>query len=350
MRGNDQAVDRAKPLRQMWYYVMPSAALEPGALQPRVYLGEPLVFGRGADGAIFALRNLCPHRGIPLHYGRFDGREIECAYHGWRFTPAGRCAAIPALPESHPHDVSRISVEAYPVREVQGNIWVFFGDDPENAPEIPVLPDLAAEHRPNLTYSVRVPARPDDALYNLVDPTHNPFIHVSWWWRRGSIHAKEKAFVPSPYGFTMVPHRPSANYAPYKLLGGGVQTQIIFRLPGVRIEHMAFGKHRLVTLNTITPIGDNEIEESYAIYWTHPLFNLLKPLGRVIVAAFAAQDGGAMRLQAEGAKYDPPTMLIDDADTQAKWYYRLKQEYARACAEKRSFVNPVSERVLRFRS
>jgi hypothetical protein len=43
-------------------------------------------------------------------------------------------------------------------------------------------------------------------------------------------------------------------------------------------------------------------------------------------------------------------MLIDDADTQAKWYYRLKQEYARACAEKRPFVNPVEARVLRFRS
>jgi hypothetical protein len=164
------------------------------------------------------------------------------------------------------------------------------------------------------------------------------------------MRAKEKAFVPSDYGFTMVPHKPSANYAPYKLLGGGVQTQIIFRLPGIRIEHMAFGKHRLVTLNTITPVSDNEIEESYAIYWTNPLFNLLKPLGRAIVGAFAAQDGGAMRMQAQGAKYDPPTMLIDDADTQAKWYYRLKQEYARACAEKRPFVNPVQARVLRFRS
>jgi hypothetical protein len=198
---------------------------------------------------------------------------------------------------------------------------------------------------------VRIPARPDDALYNLLDPTHNPFIHVSWWWRRrGSIRSKEKSFVPSPYGFTMVPHRPSANYALYKLLGGAAQTQIIFRLPGIRIEHMAFGKHRLVTLNTITPVSDDEIEESYAIYWTNRLLNLLKPLGRGIVRTFAAQDGGALRLQAAGAKYDPPTMLIDDADTQAKWYYRLKQEYARACAEKRPFMNPVQARVLRFRS
>lgn len=351
MTGENGSDERAKPLRELWYYAMPSAALKPGALKALVYLGEPLVFGRDRTGIAFALRDLCPHRGIPLHYGRFDGAEIECAYHGWRFAPSGRCARIPALPQSHSHDVGRIRIKSYPVREVQGNLWVFFGENPEGAPDIPLLPDLDMGSRPDMTYSVRVPARPDDALYNLVDPTHNPFIHVSWWWRRrGSAHAKEKAFVPSPYGFTMVPHKPSANYTPYKLFGGTVETQIIFRLPGIRIEHMVFGRHRLVTLNTITPVGDSEIEESYAIYWTNPLFALLKPFGRLIVRAFAAQDGGAMRMQAQGAKYHPPTMLIDDADAQAKWYYRLKQEYARACAEKRPFVNPVEARVLRFRS
>jgi len=342
--------DRSAPLREIWYYAMPAAEVKPGRLVPRVYLGEPLLFGRAADGAPFVLRDLCPHRGIPLHYGRFDGSEIECAYHGWRFRPSGACSAIPALLDDHPHDVSRIRVKSYPVREVQGNLWVFFGDDPEHAPDIPLVPDIPAEQAPGFTFSIRVPARPDDALYNLVDPTHNPFIHVSWWWRRrGSIHEKAKSFVPSPYGFTMVPHRPSANYAPYKLLGQ-VETQIVFRLPGIRIERMVFGKHRLVTLNTITPVGEREIEESYAVYWTNPLFRLLKPLARRITRAFAAQDGGALRLQSGGVKYDPPMMLIDDADTQAKWYYRLKVEYARSVAEQRPFVNPVEPRVLRFRS
>jgi hypothetical protein len=57
-----------------------------------------------------------------------------------------------------------------------------------------------------------------------------------------------------------------------------------------------------------------------------------------------------VRLQARGLKERPPLMLIDDGDTQAKWYYRLKREYARACAEGRSFVNPVQPQVLRFRS
>ncbi|HLJ43548.1 MAG TPA: Rieske 2Fe-2S domain-containing protein, partial [Candidatus Binataceae bacterium] len=74
--------DRSAPLREIWYYAMPAAEVKPGRLVPRVYLGEPLLFGRAADGAPFVLRDLCPHRGIPLHYGRFDGSEIECAYHG----------------------------------------------------------------------------------------------------------------------------------------------------------------------------------------------------------------------------------------------------------------------------
>ena len=36
-----------------------------------------------------------------------------------------------------------------------------------------------------------------------------------------------------------------------------------------------------------------------------------------------------MERQQQGLRYDPPLTLIDDADTQAKWYYRLKREYRR---------------------
>jgi len=57
-----------------------------------------------------------------------------------------------------------------------------------------------------------------------------------------------------------------------------------------------------------------------------------------------------MAMQAVGLADDPPLMLIDDADTQAKWYYRLKKEWSASRAEGRGFVNPVKERVLRWRS
>ena len=57
-----------------------------------------------------------------------------------------------------------------------------------------------------------------------------------------------------------------------------------------------------------------------------------------------------MERQQQGLRFDPPLMLIDDADTQAKWYYRLKREYRRAHAEGRPFENPIKPRVLEWRS
>jgi hypothetical protein len=57
-----------------------------------------------------------------------------------------------------------------------------------------------------------------------------------------------------------------------------------------------------------------------------------------------------MVMQQKGLRHDPPLMLINDADTQARWYLRLKAEYQRARAENRDFVNPVKDRVLRWRS
>lgn len=51
-----------------------------------------------------------------------------------------------------------------------------------------------------------------------------------------------------------------------------------------------------------------------------------------------------------GLKYNPPLMLIRDADTQAKWYYQLRSEFIKSHSEKRDFVNPVKSQVLHWRS
>ena len=343
--------DSAAPLRQIWYYALPGSRLRPGQTVPRVFLGEPILIGRDRTGAVFALRDLCPHRGIPLSEGRFDGAEVECRFHGWRFDRAGHCTLIPSLTADDRFEPGRIRVKSYPTREVQGNVWIFFGDEPEQAAEIPILPAVGEAQKPGLTMSMRVPCSIDAAVFGQMDPTHNPFVHVSWWWRRhGSIVEKEKAYAPAPYGFTMLPHRPSGNLLPYKLLGGTPETQVFFRLPSTRIEHIRFGRHWFVTLNTVTPVGDTEIEMSYAAYWSTPWLSAIAPLVKWGLRIFAFQDREILTLQSHGLKYNPSLMLIDDADTQAKWYHRLKNEYARAQREGRPFANPVRERVLRFRS
>ena len=184
-----------------------------------------------------------------------------------------------------------------------------------------------------------------------MDPAHGPFVHRAWWWRSAaSAHEKAKAFEPSPWGFTMNRHAPSSNSRAYRLLGGAPETEIDFRLPSVRIEYTATGRHRVCNLTAITPIDGQTSQVNHCIYWSAPWLSLLKPLLRPYVRTFLNQDRAIMELQQQGLQYDPPLALIDDADTQARWYYRLKREYRRSRVEARPFENPVEPRVLRWRS
>ena len=339
-------------LRELWYYALPSSQLAPGRLTPKTILGDDLVFGRGADGEPFCLIDICPHRGMPLHFGRLLGAELECCYHGWRFAADGRLTAIPSLIQGQEFDLSRVRVKAYPCREADGNIWVWMG-----AGKGPFMPHMDIPHLPDGLGPVRLfehqlfPCPMDQAVMGLMDPAHGPFVHASWWWRpSASAYEKAKKFVPSDIGFTMCRHRPSRNSRAYCILGGTPETEITFRLPGIRVEHIQAGHHQVVSLTALTPTGPQATEVNQLVYWTSPLLTPFKPLLKFFGRRFLGQDRDVVTKQQIGLAHNPPTRLIDDADTPAKWYLRLKREYARARAEGRAFSNPVPETTLRWRS
>jgi phenylpropionate dioxygenase-like ring-hydroxylating dioxygenase large terminal subunit len=337
-------------LENLWYFALPGNRLKPGRTLSATLLGEPLLLGRARDGKAFALRDICPHRGIPLSQGRFDGAEVECCYHGWRFNTEGRCTAIPSLVESDKLDVARVRVRRYPCREVQGNLWVYFGAETGELPEVPRVPEFG-DRAPGLFQEMIFPCSIDHAVVGLMDPAHGPFVHRAWWWRSGrSIHEKARRFEPAPRGWRMLRHKPSGNSAGYKILGGAISTEISFQLPGVRIEHVKAGRYTLCGLTAVTPISEKETRVNHAIYWTMPWLTVLKPVLAPFARRFLEQDRGIVELQQAGLAYDPPLMLIDDADTQAKWYYRLKKDFAEAAEAGRPFENPIKERTLRWRS
>ena len=339
-------------LKDIWYFALPSAALETGRLVARALLGEPVVFGRGPDGVAFALRDICPHRGIPLSDGRMAGCEVECCYHGWRFGPDGVCTAIPSLVEGQDMDVSRIRVRRYPISEAQGCIWIFMASDARTDFEpspAPVLPEMARQ--PKLIETMDFPCHVDHAVVGLMDPAHGPFVHKSWWWRsRRSIHAKAKRFGPSELGFSMLRHAPSSNSAAYKILGGEMTTEISFRLPGIRVEHVQAGRNVLVGLTAVTPVTAETTIVHQLMYWSMPWLSVLRPVLRPFVRKFLRQDRDIVIKQQRGLIHQPSLLLINDADMQAKWYYRLKKAHAQAIDDGAAFENPVRETTLRWRS
>jgi phenylpropionate dioxygenase-like ring-hydroxylating dioxygenase large terminal subunit len=349
-----QDANPAPFLRNLWYFALHSRTLKPRRLVHRLILGEPIVLGRSESGEAFALRDLCPHRGVPLSAGEFLDGTIECAYHGWRFKPSGQCALIPSLVGGEGVDPAKIRVRSYPVSERNGLVWIYMPEDAggehkpvARIPELPVPPDA----RPKLIESQLFPCAIDHAVVGLMDPAHGPFVHRSWWWRsKRSIHAKAKKFAPSHLGFTMVSHAPSSNSLLYRVLTGRRTTEISFELPGIRVENIMAGGRQVVGLTTCTPVTDEQTEVTQTFFWNVALLTALKPVFQRVARVFLGQDRGMVTLQRQGLKFNPRLMLIQDADTPAMWYHRLKKEWAEAGAEKRAFVNPVPESTLRWRS
>jgi phenylpropionate dioxygenase-like ring-hydroxylating dioxygenase large terminal subunit len=204
---------------------------------------------------------------------------------------------------------------------------------------------------PKLVERMSFDAHVDHAVVGLMDPAHGPYVHQQWWWRsaKGQLD-KAKAFEPRELGFAMARHAPSKNSRAYRILGGAPETEIVFRLPGLRWEHVRVGARQVLALTCLTPVDEKTTRITQVVWSDHWALSLLKPLIRIGVRRFLRQDGDMVNLQNEGLRYDPPLIWIDDADRQAKWYQALKKAWVAARRERRPFVNPVQPGVLRWRS
>src|SRR5262249_56101841 len=126
-----------------------------------------------------------------------------------------------------------------------------------------------------------------------------------------SVEHKRKGFKRAPFGFTMSRQAPSANSRAYRLLSGMPETEIVFRLPSIRIEQIRAGRYCVSNLTAITPVDKGVTEINHCVYWTVPWLTPLKPFLRHYVRAFLHQHGRIMERQQRGLRYDPPPTLID---------------------------------------
>ena len=71
--------------------------LPPGSVV-QVAVGDRKVALFNLDGAFYAIEDVCTHRGAPLSEGAVIGEEVECPWHGSRFslkTGAHLCPPAP---------------------------------------------------------------------------------------------------------------------------------------------------------------------------------------------------------------------------------------------------------------
>ena len=164
-------------LREFWFPVLPSMELEePGCRPLRMrLLGEDLVIFRNTSGEVGLLSEYCSHRGASLYFGRNEDEGLRCVYHGWLYSPDGRCLEMPAEPASS-NFKDKIKHPSYPCREVNGTIWAYMG--PREDP--PPFPDYGLARMPVDHKAVRLTVRECNwmqALEGDLDLSHGAYLH-----------------------------------------------------------------------------------------------------------------------------------------------------------------------------
>jgi phenylpropionate dioxygenase-like ring-hydroxylating dioxygenase large terminal subunit len=161
-------------LRDVWYVAALGEELGEGLLRRHI-LDEPVLLFRD-NGAIAALRDVCPHRFAPLSLGKRKNGGVECPYHGLVFDGSGKCIF-------NPHGDGRIlpsaKVATYPVAERHGLIWIWMGDgalaDPARIPDLGFLDSGDQRTR---THSYQVTNANYQLLTdNILDLSHADFLH-----------------------------------------------------------------------------------------------------------------------------------------------------------------------------
>ncbi len=141
-------------------------------------LDQSIVLWRDAQGLAHAWADKCPHRGAKLSLGKVQtsaqGRStLECAYHGWQFDGAGRCAVVPALPAFAPPPSH--CATAFAVQEAYGLLWVQLAAAQTQLPAFAAYGD--AQLRKVLCGPYDVATSAPRVVENFLDMAHFGFVH-----------------------------------------------------------------------------------------------------------------------------------------------------------------------------
>ena len=115
-------------LRNHWYPSRFSDELREGVPVRHQLCGESMLLNR-VNGKVFAVRDQCAHRGVPLSHKVecFTEETITCWYHGWTYRwDTGQLVDILTQPSSKA--IGRHGLRTYPVEEAKGIAFVFIGD------------------------------------------------------------------------------------------------------------------------------------------------------------------------------------------------------------------------------
>ena len=108
--------------------------------------GQSLVLIRDQDNILRLYANTCRHRGAKLLDGTGQCQAISCPFHGWTYTLDGNLKYAKTMSENPNFDFSEHSLIEYKLKELQGFLFAFLGNQPTDLDS--QLGDFSELHQP----------------------------------------------------------------------------------------------------------------------------------------------------------------------------------------------------------
>ena len=197
---NSQFADRDwEILSQHWY---PVARIEDVSTQPQqvTLLDVKMALYKTESGDIHLVRDICPHRGVPLTKGWVEGEEIVCPYHGLRYNAAGQCTKIPAQPELTKIS-DRFRLSKFPVVQKYGLIWTSIQNHDVESAHFPVLDTWEdPTHQAILPPYVDIAGSSGRQLEGFIDVAHFAWVHHEAFASRENPVVPKYSTIKTDYG------------------------------------------------------------------------------------------------------------------------------------------------------
>ena len=102
----------------------------PGEYEVFELCGQTLLLIRDQDKALRLYANTCRHRGTKLLDGTGQCQAISCPFHGWTYALDGSLKFAKTMSENPNFDFLDYSLIEYNLKEVQGFLFAFLGNQP----------------------------------------------------------------------------------------------------------------------------------------------------------------------------------------------------------------------------
>ena len=312
-----------------WLIAARSEQVTDKKVYKRKIMKKEVVLFRDNNGQVGALKDQCPHKGLPLSQGRMIDGKVVCGYHGWAFDTQGTCVKGPCLNPSETCPTA--TAEKFVVQEQDGWVWMFWGNDQAVLEQGPPSFPRDEEYQ-WFELERQIEAQPHFILENSFDCTHACFVHKKYF-RNGPVQLANAELEETDYGMRVKTKEDDGRkvritkYLPWQ--GKEVYHTDEYYKPFTAYVNYYFGmaKHRIVltcspedetTTRVYTRTGISAGPLSTVSAW------VLKVLTPIIVQEdIQAIEGQARSYATQGGHYGQ----MKEADVPAVWMFGIYRRF-----------------------